>query len=387
MHPLTASDPGAPTVLHVTHQLLPDQVGRTIVENCQRLRREGWGAVVASAGGPLADDLRRLGVEHVAMRVEPAGPFGAWRLAGGLAKLCRRRDVGIVHAHRHAGAAAAARVARETGAAFIGTVHDLSDVGARRGEAPALIGGTRVIAVSEHVADMLASHHGTDRDHIRVVPPAVDLQELDPLRIPGPRVFALAEQWGIAPERRVVLVPGPMTREQGHLVLLKALAKLSREDFVLLFLGADAAPVGYRRQIEALVRAGSWQDRVRLAGVCPDVPATLQLADVLALPAQVALPSARSVAQAQAMGRPVIVSGLGALSEAMMPAGTGWVVRPDDVDELAWAIDRALSLDDESRERIAVRARGFAAAEFGLEAVGRKLIGAYRSLLDQHGAA
>ena len=57
------------------------------------------------------------------------------------------------------------------------------------------------------------------------------------------------------------------------------------------------------------------------------------------------------------MGKPVIVTDNGALAESVMPAATGWLVPPDDPDELARALDLALSLEEDVRQRLAARAR------------------------------
>ncbi len=94
-------------------------------------------------------------------------------------------------------------------------------------------------------------------------------------------------------------------------------------------------------------------EHVRFADDCPDMPAAMQMADLVVLPAIQPLPTARAVVAAQAMGKPVVVSNVGALPELVMPAMTGWLVPSGDVGELAWAIERALSLDPEVRQRLA----------------------------------
>ena len=64
-----------------------------------------------------------------------------------------------------------------------------------------------------------------------------------------------------------------------------------------------------------------------------------------------------------------------------MPAATGWLVPPDDPDELARALDLALSMDDEARRRLASRARAFVGAEFGLEPMCDRTLAVYRELI------
>ena len=112
---------------------------------------------------------------------------------------------------------------------------------------------------------------------------------------------------------------------------------------------------------------------VSVSGSLPNVttgPAAFALADVVVLPATDPQPVGRSIVEAQAMGKPVVVTNVGGLEETVLPASTGWLVPHDDVGELAWATDLALGLDDEVRDRIAERGRNFVTHEFGKEADG-----------------
>ena len=82
------------------------------------------------------------------------------------------------------------------------------------------------------------------------------------------------------------------------------------------------------------------------------------------------------------MGKPVIVTDIGGLGETLMPAATGWLVPPDDVDELTRALQLALAMPDDARARLAARARRFVARNFTLEQMGRSTLAVYRELLE-----
>ena len=113
------------------------------------------------------------------------------------------------------------------------------------------------------------------------------------------------------------------------------------------------------------------------------MPAALLLADVVVAPSTGAPePFGRVAIEAQAMGKPVIATASGGLGETLMPAVTGWLVPPDDIDELAQALELALSMPDDARARLAARARGFVARNFTLERMGRSTLAVYRELLE-----
>ena len=65
----------------------------------------------------------------------------------------------------------------------------------------------------------------------------------------------------------------------------------------------------------------------------------------------------RVVIEAQAMARPVIAADLGGPVETVAHGATGWRVPPGDADALAAALTEALSLSQEDRHALGVRAR------------------------------
>ena len=126
----------------------------------------------------------------------------------------------------------------------------------------------------------------------------------------------------------------------------------------------------------------------RFVGHCPDMPAALAAADVVVVPALEPPLSGRAVAEAQAMGRPVVTTTVGVLPENVLcpprmrdELRTGWLVRPGNVGELARAIAAALALDVTAYEALGARARQFAEFMFSPQSVAEAIRGVYTSLL------
>jgi glycosyltransferase involved in cell wall biosynthesis len=93
--------------------------------------------------------------------------------------------------------------------------------------------------------------------------------------------------------------------------------------------------------------------------------------------------------EAQAMGTPVVVSGLGAVPETVLappqvPAheGTGWRIPPGDADALAQAVGAALSLGASAREALAMRARIHVERNFSLDRMVSDTLDVYAALLE-----
>jgi glycosyltransferase involved in cell wall biosynthesis len=158
--------------------------------------------------------------------------------------------------------------------------------------------------------------------------------------------------------------------------------------FVFVLAGEHRSYHKYARFVADEARAKGVQACIRLTGHCRDMPAAFAAADTVVVPAIEPPVLGRVVAQAQAMGRPVVTSDLGILPEHVatppeMPENvrTGWVAKAGDATEFARALNAALSLDDVAYRTMAARARQFAEYMFSPQSVAVATRAVYTSLL------
>jgi glycosyltransferase involved in cell wall biosynthesis len=380
--PETAAASG-PAILQILPRLEQGGTGRGAVDLARHLIERGWHALVASNGGSAEAELTRCGGRSFRLPAHSTNPLVMRANIRRLQRVIRERGVRLVHAHARAPAWSACYAARRCNVPFVTTVHGLY----RGGRGPLkkrfnaiMARGDRVIALSDYVAEHIRRHYGVPEERLRVIRRGIDTRRFDPDAVDRQRVDALAEQWRVPPEAKVILVPARVIRDQGHRILLEAVARLPRRRFLCLIL---EGPDGRAGEIDGLIGSLELGSVARVAGSCDDLPAALMLADVVAVPTSAASdPLGRLSVQAQAMGKPVIVTDLGGLGETLMPAATGWLVEPGDADALAHALELALAMPDEARARLAVRARRFVTRSFSLERMGDATMKVYRELLD-----
>jgi glycosyltransferase involved in cell wall biosynthesis len=185
----------------------------------------------------------------------------------------------------------------------------------------------------------------------------------------------------------IVMLPGRLTRWKGQTVLIEALAKLGRRDLCCLLVGSDQGRSDYRAEIERLVKERGLNGVVRAVDHCRDMPAAFKLADVVVSASTDPEAFGRVVAEAQAMGRPVIATDHGGAREILLPGQTGWLVAPGDVDQLAAALNEALSLDQEQRMALAETAGAHIRARFSRDQMCASTLAVYEEVLREAGAA
>jgi glycosyltransferase involved in cell wall biosynthesis len=257
----------------------------------------------------------------------------------------------------------------------------------------ALARGDRVIAPSSFIAHAMIERYRIPPERIAVVPRRIDTELFSPAAVHPEGVAALRRAWGILPGMRVVLVPGRVSPWNGQIGVADAARLLvgnGRRNIAFVFAGDEGGEPVYRNALMQRARMHNVDTLVRTVGRCPDMPTALAAADVVVVPALKPPLTGRAAAEAQAMGRPVVVNAVGVLPENVLAPPrmaeelrTGWVVRPGDAGELARAIAQALSLDRKNYEAMGARARQFAAFMFSPQSVATRMRDIYTSLLSR----
>jgi len=325
------------------------------------LDRDRFAPLVAlPAEGPLADDLRRAGVEVLVrpvsvIRRELATPLGIVSVATGaaregvaLGRLARHRGVALVHSNTSvvlSGAAAAA-------ASRVPHVWHVREIYSRFGRVwPAyrtLLGTASALPCVSHAA--AAQFRRSDPVH--VIP---DGLAADPVR--APRAAARATL-GLDGEVPVIAVLGRISDWKGQDVLVRALAEPPlRDRGAVALIAGDAWPGAEQRAagVLSVASAAGVSERVRMIGFRDDVETVLGAADVIAVPSTAPDPLPGSAIEAAAAGCAVIASAGGGLPEIIRDRQTGRLVAPGDPLALAQAAAELLD-DPDERERLGAAA-------------------------------
>jgi glycosyltransferase involved in cell wall biosynthesis len=372
------------TVLQVLPALDTGGVERGTVEMVQAIVRAGGSALVASSGGRLVAAVERAGGTHITLKLASKNPARIWSNAARLAFLIRAADVDIVHARSRAPAWSAWLACRRTAARFVTTWHGVyseNAPGKRRFNA-VMARGERVIAISHFIAARVLSRYNVDPTRVRVIPRGVDPAQFDPAAVSHHRISRLAAEWRLPDGASTIMLPARLTRWKGHTVMLEALGRLERRDVCLVMVGAEQGRKKFRKELLARAEQLGLSERIRLVGHCEDMPAALMLADIVVNPSIQPEPFGRTVIEAQAMGRPVIVSDQGGTAETVEHGVTGWRVPPANPAALAAAVAHLLSLTAAERTALGERARASVITNYTTEAMQNATMDVYRELLD-----
>lgn len=366
-------------ILQVLPAMVSGGVERGTIEIAEAITAAGWRAYVASAGGPMAAELTRVGAVHVTLPLTSKNPALIWRNGDTLAKLVRAEDIGLIHARSRAPAWSAWLAARRTGARFVTTYHGAYNDGVpgKRLYNSIMARGERVIAISAFIAAHVQAKHGTDAARIRLIPRGVDPRRFDPARVVPAAVATLRDAWGALPATPVLLLPGRLTRWKGAATLVAALPLLPGAIGVLAGGGNDA----FAKELRALAEKLGVTDRLRLLGHVDNMAVALAAADVVLHASLEPEAFGRTVIEAQAMARPVVAADLGGPRETVTEGVTGWRVPPGDPVALAERLRSVLAMPEGARAAIGQAARASVLRHNSTAAMQAATMDVYRELL------
>jgi len=373
-----------PVVMQVVPALESGGVEQGVIDINAAIVKAGGKSIVVAAFGKRVHEITRAGGTFVQLPVKSKNPLtmllNVWRLR----RVIRKYNVDVVHACSRAPAWSARRAVKGTKAHFITSCHAAHTVGNifKRFYNSSIASGERVIAVSHFLADYLEQNYGTDPEKIRVIHRGITLAKYHPNAVTPERLIKVAQSWRVPDGASVIMLPGRVTRKKGHQFLIDALYSLRMPDVFCVFLGSSLGNEAYRAELEKYISEKGLEGSVRIVPACDDMPAAYMLATVTVAPTLEPEGFGRIAIEAQAMGRPVIVTDHGGVRETVLRDETGWMVPAGDVSALASAVREALSLDNKERALLATRGMAHVAENFTNDKMCSKTLDVYAEVIN-----
>lgn len=377
------------TVLIVVPTLEAGAADAGAVELVRILKGAGHRAIVVSRAGRLVADVTAAGAEFVPLNVASKNPLRMLRNAAVLIRLARERDCDIIHALGRAGAWSACIAARLRGVPFVTSWYKgfREQNILKRLYNGVMARGDRVIAASEQLAQLVNDRYGTPWDKIAVVPCGIDFEPFDPDGVSRERIAAVRRAWGVRPETKVILVVGRILRRKGHHIAVRAVKRLKdmgQSDFLCVFVGEDRGHTNYTGELWDLVLATGTMNVIRMSAPLRDMPAAYAAASVVVSAAVQPEGVQRSILEAQAMARPVIVSDLAAGPDVVLTAPavpesrvTGLRFHAGDAAALTAALLRLFSMEPTTVTAMGMRGRDWVLGHFNTAVGGEQILRLY----------
>jgi glycosyltransferase involved in cell wall biosynthesis len=292
-----------------------------------------------------------------------------WKCVRGLMRLFDRREVDLVHSHEFTMAVYGAAACGLSGRPHVITMHGnrrFGDEWRRRaalGWAVKRSRGTAAVSgvLARFMEDRLKLRHGS----VDVVPNGISFTAGN-----GALVRA---SLGLGGEEPLIIAVGNLYPVKGHIVLMRALARLAEERPELRWQAAVAGRGQEEGALRAFVAERGLTSRIHLLGYRTDVPDILAAGDIWVMPS---LSEGLPIALLEAMlaRKAIVASAVGAIPD-LLADGAGRLVPPGD--DVAMTAELA-SLLERPAERVALAEEAYRRADRGYRR--EQMVAAYMSL-------
>lgn len=374
-----------PSVLHIClstgHGGLELYPGRVL----PALSRRGWDVSLLALDGSLAAETAR----HRGVSLWTKGSRrGAMLDALALARQIRECRIELVHCHKSSDLRLAVLLQLLVPKLIIvftehmGASKPKTDLYHRWAYSKV----SRIFSISEDTLarNKVAFPYAADR--LRRLYLGIDLSDYqEPLSEAAKSV--LREELKLPHRALLITLPGRLSPGKGHKVWLEALAKLPAEPTAERWHGVvvgetkgnDGHDTEYSRSLRAYAAQLGLSDKITFTGYRSDLPAILQLSDIVVVPS-VREAFGLTVIEAMAAGKPVIGSDAGAIPELISP-DSGVTFPANSYDALSAEMLRLIS-DRSLRNNFAHNGYRRATESFSMEAHVSGLENEYSSLID-----
>lgn len=381
MSPQTAT-PKPLNVVQVIPALDAGGAERTAVDVAAAVVASGGRSWIATKGGRLAAEAEAKGAILVIGDFASKNPIRMLANATRLARLVRTEGIDILHARSRAPAWSAWLAARRTRCHYVATYHGIYNARSplKRWYNAIMTRGEAIIANSAFTAAHVSRAHDIPMARIDVIPRGIDIGAFTPANVSPQRVDAIRRQWNLEGTSPVILLPGRLTRWKGQLDFIAALARLPGRNFTAVLAGDAQERDGYVAELRAAIAAAGLEAVTRIPGHCADMPAAFMAADLIVAPSIEPEAFGRVAVEAQAMGKPLVASRLGAQTETVRDGETGFLFEPGNADELSTAMARALVLTPVQRAAMAEIQRAHVLRQYTVDAMCAATLAVYRRL-------
>ncbi|MCB2005647.1 MAG: glycosyltransferase family 4 protein [Rhodoferax sp.] len=317
------------TVLQVLPALRSGGVERGTLEVARHLVAHGHRSLVVSAGGGMVDQLTAEGSEHLTLPIGRKSLL-TLRLVPALRRYLREQQVDVLHIRSRMPGWVAFLAWRGMDPAtrphLVSTVHGMYSVNAY---SAVMTRGERVIAVSDTVRDYVAANYPrVDTGRIEVIHRGIDPAEYPPGFRPSAGWLAnWSAEYPQLADRKIITLPGRITRLKGHEDFLRLLGRLCAQDHTvhgLIVGGAEPRKQRYLQELHAQIAQLGLADHVSFTGQRGDLREILAISDIVLSLSNKPESFGRTTLEALAMGVPVLGydhGGVGEILRRHYPAG------------------------------------------------------------------
>jgi len=373
------------SVLQVLPHLNSGGLVSGAIEISMSLINNKFNSYMISAGGRREREIVRAGGILFKMNVASKNPIIIFRNIYKIIKIIKDYKIDIIHVRSRAPAWSAYFAAKKMNIPFITTFHGTYGINniIKKKYNSIMVKGDKVIAISVFIKNHIIGNYNVDEDRVETIPRGVDISVFNSQNVSNERLIAFTNKYNIPDNSFVILLPGRITRWKGHILLIKAIAELKRENLLCLFVGDSQGRKKYVKELHNLINKYKLTSKFKIIGNQIDMSTIYKASDIVISASTDPEAFGRVIAEAQAMGRLTIAANQGGALEIIVDGTTGWLFEANNSSDLAKKIDYASKISLEDRNIMAIKSIERIEKYFDSKFMSLRTIKVYKDILSK----
>jgi glycosyltransferase involved in cell wall biosynthesis len=325
-------------VLQALPALHSGGVERGTVEFASDLVKRGHESFVVSSGGPMAHSLEARGSTHITRPIHRKSPASFAQVLP-MRRLLRELQPDIVHVRSRMPAwivwLAWRGLQPRQRPALVSSFHGMYSVNAY---SAVMARAQHVIAVSDCVREYVARNFHVPAEKMTVIQRGVDVDSFQQRSLEQSWVTSFYAEFPELVGKRLIMMPGRISRWKGHLLFLDVMARLKKQlpdCHGIIVGGVEPGKHRFMRELLARRKELGLEDTISFLGQRDDIAELYRLASLVCHLSTKPEPFGRTVTEALASGTPVAAFNRGGAAETLQACFPDGLVPPDDTEGFA----------------------------------------------------
>ena len=354
------------------------------------LSEKECGSFIVTSGGELLKFIKKEKVKVLRLPVHSKNPFLILFNTLILSLIIIFYKINIVHARSRAPAWSCYFACFLTNRSFVTTFHGTYNFKSKLKKfynsvmlrAKLTIAGSNFIF--NHINENYNEYFNKKRK-LRVIFRGINVDYYSQKNISILKQEQLKQDWKLASNRFIILMPGRLTYWKGQEKFIESLNILIQDynftNFEAIMLGSDQGRTVYRKKLINLIERYSLSKKVKFINHCKEMPLAYSLADAVVSASIEPEAFGRVAVEAQSMGKPIIASDIGGSKETILNKKSGFLYKFDDPRELAKSLNTVIQLTEDELNLMGNEGRKNITKKYDVETMCETNLSEYKKLL------
>jgi len=346
---------------------------------------------IVTSGGDLLKFIDKKKVKLIKLPVQSKNPILMLSNAIALVFVILFNNISIVHARSRAPAWSCLLATKITRRKFVTTFHGTYNFNnpIKKFYNSVMVRSSLIIAGSNfifsHINNNYSKYLGLKKKFL-VIFRGINVDYFDPSIKLEHEENKLLENWGVDRVKKIILMPGRLTKWKGQEILIEALnlvkKELGQQSFFAVILGNNQGRDVYTKKIKRLAEQYRLTRQLKFIEHCQNMPLAYKISDLVISASIEPEAFGRVAVEAQSMEKPIIASDIGGSNETIINNKTGFLFESGNAQSLSKRIIEVLSLDESTLKSMGTEGRKNIIKKFNVEKMCFSTYSEYKKLLN-----